>query len=314
MREELDTLLSELKKLKHQGVSSLLMEPDTFDLLEQEISKIPKTSQPEVETEISAAIPEPTAVSAPVNKKPETAPIAPPLTNHAKEEPIEKVQAPRMDYHDLPEFTLPQGSKQEQWDWMKTRVMQCPVCNNHVQANKKVVFGVGSLDADIFFCGEAPGAEEEVKGEPFVGPAGQLLTKIIQAMGLSREQVYIANIMNWRPETDTPYGNRPPTEDEMAFCMPYLKTQLDIVKPKVIVALGATAVNGLLGYNAKRSITRSHGEWQSFQDIPTIISFHPSYILRNGTKRVKRLIWEDMLAVMAKLDIPISERQQKFFS
>jgi len=303
MREELETLVQELKKLKQQGVSSVLMEPDTLDKLETKAKQLVKqtgsdTAQPLTEP----TLPKSSDVAATENPK----------------KPISKEQKaptePPRDFHQIPEFTLPKGSKQEQWQWLQQKVLECPVCNNHVLPGKKVVFGVGSLDAEIFFCGEAPGAEEELKGEPFVGPAGQLLTKIIQAMGLQRSDVYIGNIMNWRPETDTPYGNRPPTPSEMEFCLPYLKAQLEIVQPKVIVALGATAVNGLLGYDTKRSITRSHGEWHQFQDIPTIISFHPSYILRNGTNRVKRMIWEDMLEVMKRLNMPISERQENFFS
>jgi len=309
MREELDTLVNELKKLKQQGVSSLLMEPDTLDLLENEASKlIPAVNEHETKGSTSTVPSHSAEVVA--DAKGNVPTPQPALRTHREKT---KSTGEKKDYHDIPSILLPEGSKSERWKWLENRVLGCPVCNNHTKTGKKVVFGVGSLDAEIFFCGEAPGEEEEIRGEPFVGPAGQLLTKIIQAMGLSREKVYIGNIMNWRPETDTPYGNRPPTEEEMQFCLPYLKAQLQIVKPKVIVALGATAVNGLLGYDAKRSITRSHGEWHEFETIPTIVSFHPSYILRNGTNRVKRLIWEDMLAVMSHLSMPISERQQGFF-
>jgi len=309
MREELDTLLTELKRLKQQGVSGLLMEPDTLDLLETKAAELlaasKHTESPAVDsrsTQVSPVQPEK------VQEQSSFFPEPTPSKHKADTNPVKKE-----DYHLIPEFALPSGSKQEQWKWLEQRVLNCKVCNNHIKPGKKVVFGVGSLDANIFFCGEAPGADEEIQGEPFVGPAGQLLTKIIQAMGLKREQVYIGNIMNWRPETEEDFGNRPPSEDEMAFCLPYLKAQLEIVKPKVIVALGATAVNGLLGYDAKRSITRSHGQWHEFQSIPTIISFHPSYILRNGTNKVKRMIWEDMLSVMSHLRMPISERQQGYF-
>ena len=151
-----------------------------------------------------------------------------------------------------PVFTLPAGDKATRWAWLKDKVENDPVCRAHVRPGKKVVLGVGTLDAKIFFCGEAPGADEEVQGEPFVGAAGQLLTKMIKAMGVDRGQVYIGNIMNWRPEMPTPpgveqIGNRPPTAEEMTYCLPYLKAQLEIVQPEVIVALGATASAGLLG-------------------------------------------------------------------
>ena len=212
-------------------------------------------------------------------------------------------------------FQLPNGSKQEQWDWLKDKVLNDPVCNEHIKAEhgKKVVFGVGNLDADIFFCGEAPGEDEEVQGEPFVGKAGQLLDKIVKAMGISREQTYIGNIMNWRPEHDMPWGNRPPTETELRYCLPYLEAQVEILQPKVIMALGATAANGLLGYDPQRSVGKCRGQWFSFHNIPLVITYHPSYLLRNNTNKTKRMVWEDMLMVMEQIGMPISEKQKSFF-
>jgi DNA polymerase len=211
-------------------------------------------------------------------------------------------------------FTLPGGDKQSRWDWLKDKVMNDPVCREHVKPGKKLVLGVGSLDSDIFFCGEAPGADEETQGEPFVGAAGQLLTKIIGAMGLKRGQVYIGNIMNWRPEHDKPFGNRKPVEVEMAYCLPHLKAQIEIVQPKVIVALGSTAVDGLFGYGQGAGIRRKRGSWRDFNDIPTIITFHPSYLLHQGSPQVKRQVWEDMLAVMERIGMPISDKQRGYFT
>lgn len=208
---------------------------------------------------------------------------------------------------------LPQGNKQTRWQYLREKVLSCPTCNKHVKPGKKVVFGVGNLDADIFFCGEAPGADEETQGEPFVGRAGQLLTKIIQAMGLTRDGVYIANIMNWRPEVSTQFGNRPPTQEEMNVCLPYLRAQVQVIQPKVIIALGATAVNGLLGVDANRKMSDVRGRWFEFQNIPLTITFHPSYLLRNNTRNTKRLVWEDMLNVMKHLNFTISDKQLAFF-
>ena len=290
MREKLDTLLTELRRLQKEGVSSVLLEDHTLELLEKQAGQLKR----------EAASVAPQARTAQVELIP-------------TDTPSPADAGPRQDYHNIPSFAIPEGSKREQWEWLRDKVLSCPVCNNHVKPGKKVVFGTGNIDADIFFCGEAPGADEEIKGEPFIGPAGQLLTKIISVMGLSRQDVYIGNIMNWRPETDSPYGNRPPNQEEMAYCLPYLRAQVQIVNPKVIIALGATAVNGLLGYNPKRSITRSRGEWHEFENTPTIITFHPSYVLRNGTNRVKRQIWEDMLSVMDRLELPVSEKQRSFF-
>lgn len=212
-----------------------------------------------------------------------------------------------------PKVELPEGTKEEKWNYLRERVLNCPVCNAHVKQGKKVVFGVGNLDADIFLCGEAPGADEEVVGEPFVGRAGQLLTKIIEAMELRRADVYIGNIMNWRPEMPTPHGNRPPTEEEMAFCLPYLRAQVQIVQPKVIVALGATAVHGLLGPDPKRRMGDVRGKWTKFGNIPLMVTYHPSYLLRYASNESKRTVWEDFMKVMEFLAMPISEKQQAYF-
>ena len=207
---------------------------------------------------------------------------------------------------------LPHDTKQEQYEWLKSLVLNDEECLKHVRPGKKLVFGVGNLDAELFFCGEAPGADEEEQGEPFVGRAGKLLTKIISAMGLSRDSVYISNIMNWRPEMPTEVGNRPPTQQEMAFCLPYLRAQIKIVQPKVIIALGATSVKGLTGDESIR-MHDIRGKWMLFEDIPLIPTFHPSYLLRNNTNATKRLVWEDMLEAMSKVGLPISEKQKRYF-
>lgn len=212
-----------------------------------------------------------------------------------------------------PAFDLPAGDKQTRWQWLKDRVLSCPVCIEHLHPGRKVVFGVGSLDADIFFCGEAPGMDESVQGEPFVGPAGQLLTKMIQAMGLSREGVYIGNIMNWRPRQNTEIGNREPSPREMQFCLPYLKAQIAIVRPKVIVALGRTAVNALLAPEKPLAMGKVRGQWQSFEGIALMPTYHPSYLLRSQLLAERRKVWEDLMAVMGRVGMPISEKQQAYF-
>ncbi len=208
-------------------------------------------------------------------------------------------------------FALPEGTKQQQWDFLREKVLSDPVCKEHLHPNKQIVFGVGNLDAKIFFCGEAPGADEETQGEPFVGKAGQLLTKIIAAMGLSREEVYIGNIMNWRPET--PRGNRPPTETEMAYCLPYLKAQIKIVRPQVVVALGMTAVSGLLGFDPARKMGKIRGVWHSFENTDLMPTYHPSFLLQYASNQMKRLVWEDMMSVMERVGMEISEKQRGFF-
>ena len=192
------------------------------------------------------------------------------------------------------------------------RVLTCQKCEPLVKARTQVVFGVGDANAQLLFVGEAPGADEDVQGEPFVGKAGQLLTRIIQTMGLSRETVFIANILKCRPDTPgQSSGNRKPTPSEMATCLPYLLEQIDIVQPRVIVALGATAVEGLFGKS--EGITRLRGRWLSFRDTPVMPTYHPAYLLRNQALSEKRKVWEDMLAVMEKLGMSISEKQRSFF-
>ena len=195
---------------------------------------------------------------------------------------------------------------------LRERALACVKCPHLASSRKTVVFGVGSIDAQIMFVGEAPGADEDEQGEPFVGKAGQLLTKIIQATGLSRADVYIANILKCRPDTSgQSAGNRKPTSDEMATCIPYLHEQIDLIRPRVIVALGATAVEGLLGKTL--GITKLRGTWKTYRGTPLMPTYHPAYLLRNQAMSEKRKVWDDMLAVMEKLQMPISEKQRNYF-
>jgi DNA polymerase len=195
---------------------------------------------------------------------------------------------------------------------LRARALACVKCPHLASSRKNVVFGVGSPDASLMFVGEAPGADEDQQGEPFVGKAGQLLTKIIQAMGFQRGSVYIANILKCRPDTPgQSAGNRKPTPEEMQTCIPFLHEQIDLIQPKVIVALGATAVDGLLGKTI--GITKLRGQWRTYRNIPLMPTYHPAYLLRNQALSEKRRVWEDMLAVMEKLGSPISEKQRNFF-
>ena len=195
---------------------------------------------------------------------------------------------------------------------LRSRALVCVKCPHLASSRKNVVFGVGSIDATLMFVGEAPGADEDVQGEPFVGKAGQLLTKIIQTMGLRRGDVYIGNILKCRPDTPgETAGNRKPTPAEMQTCIPFLHEQIDLIQPKVLVALGATAVEGLLGKTI--GITKLRGQWRTYRNIPLMPTYHPAYLLRNQALSEKRRVWEDMLAVMEKLALPITEKQRNFF-
>src|SRR5690348_5429025 len=208
--------------------------------------------------------------------------------------------------------TLTPEAKAAAFAELRRRVMPCQKCTHLAAARKNVVFGVGDINAQLMFVGEAPGADEDLQGEPFVGKAGQLLTKIIQTMGLARESVYIANILKCRPDTPgQTAGNRKPTPEEMQTCIPYLQEQIDLIQPKVLVALGATAVEGLLGKTI--GITRLRGQWRTYRGIPLMPTYHPAYLLRNQALSEKRRVWEDMLQVMERLSLPVSEKQRNYF-
>jgi len=195
---------------------------------------------------------------------------------------------------------------------IRERVSVCEKCPHLARSRTQTVFGVGNPDADLMFIGEAPGADEDARGEPFVGRAGQLLTKIIETMGFKRGDVYIANVLKCRPDMPAGIsGNRPPTPEEMQTCLPYLAQQIEIIQPRVLVALGATAVEGLLG--ARGTMRDLRGRWHSYSETPLMITYHPSYLLRNQAVSEKRKVWEDMLQVLERLERPITEKQRNYF-
>jgi DNA polymerase len=169
----------------------------------------------------------------------------------------------------------------------------CSRCKLHTLGRRQIVFGVGKPDADLMFVGEAPGADEDIQGEPFVGRAGQLLTKIIAAIGLSREDVYIANVIKCRPPQ-----NRNPEPDEVDTCEPFLFQQIDAIRPKVIVALGSFAARALL--RTQDPISRLRGRVYEYRGSQLIPTFHPAYLLRNPSS--KKEVWEDMKLVRSLLN------------
>jgi len=171
----------------------------------------------------------------------------------------------------------------------------CTRCKLH-SGRTNLVFGVGNPEARLMFVGEGPGAEEDFQGEPFVGRAGQLLTQIIKAMGFTREQVYIANVVKCRPP-----DNRNPEPDEIEQCSPFLRAQIETIDPEVIVALGKFAAQTLLG--TETPISRLRGRFHELAGVAVMPTFHPSYLLRNPA--AKREVWEDMKLVMTRLGIPL---------
>jgi DNA polymerase len=296
MRTALTALADELRRLKTAGVQSVAVADESLAALRAAVARGPRRGPAN----------RPHAPAAVMELAPTAKPEAPPA------KPTPEIASP-------PVVALPQGDKAVRWEALRAVVTADKTCCSNVRPGKKVVLGVGSLDAQIMFIGEAPGADEEVQGEPFVGPAGQLLNRMISAMGIQRSDVYIGNIMNWRPQLPVgsdgvQYGNRPPTSAEMAYCMPYLLAQIDIVQPAILVALGSTAAQGLLGTGTFKALGEVRGLWRQFAGRPLMITYHPSYILRNSTNRSKRMIWEDLLKVMERAGLPISEKQRAFFT
>src|SRR3954466_11285859 len=194
-----------------------------------------------------------------------------------------------------------QASSPEPLDTMKLPTLQdpeaglagCTRCKLH-KGRHNIVFGVGDPRARLMFVGEAPGEDEDKKGEPFVGKAGQLLTRMIEAMGLRREDVYICNTVKCRPP-----NNRNPEPDELAACEPFLKGQLGAVKPEVIVTLGKFAAQSLL--RDSTPITRLRGQWREYEGIPVMPTFHPAYLLRSPAEKGK--VWDDLKQVMKKIGL-----------
>jgi uracil-DNA glycosylase len=175
---------------------------------------------------------------------------------------------------------------------------KCRLCENR----RKTVFGEGDVDAKVFFIGEGPGENEDMQGRPFVGRAGEMLNKWIAAMGLRREQVYIANIVKCRPP-----GNRVPMPDEVATCTPYLERQLEIIRPRVIVTLGLPSLKYMMNDN-KLTMGRSRGQWREWRGIKLMPTFHPAYVLRLYTDETRAAVWSDLKMVLAELGMPVPKR------
>jgi uracil-DNA glycosylase family 4 len=171
---------------------------------------------------------------------------------------------------------------------------ECTRCALHA-GRTNLVFGVGDPHARLMFVGEGPGADEDAQGEPFVGRAGQKLNEMIRAIGLRREEVYIANVVKCRPP-----DNREPRPEEIATCSPFLFAQIEAIRPKVIVTLGAPATRTLLG--TRVGITRLRGTWQDYRGIPVMPTYHPAYLLRAYTPENRRKVWEDLKAARDRLD------------
>ncbi|HSI15378.1 MAG TPA: uracil-DNA glycosylase [Chthoniobacter sp.] len=289
----LDLVQSTLHDLRDMGVE-LRASAESLERLANT-----RTAGPVIaETSPTVSMEAPRAASKPVETKPaEPKPTRVPVSETAV---IESRVAPLT------------GTKAERLGAMRGPVLACTKCPHLVKSRTQVVFGVGNPEAELMFVGEAPGEDEDKQGEPFVGKAGQLLTKIIETMGFARSDVYIANVLKCRPDMPPGMpGNRKPKVEEMQVCLPYLREQIDIIQPRVIVALGATAMEGLTG--STDSMSRLRGRWHDFQGTPLMATYHPAYLLRNQALSEKRKVWEDMLMVLERMEKSITEKQQNYF-
>ena len=207
----------------------------------------------------------------------------------------------------------PEMSVEQKLEYLRQRAADWKPARRLGSLRDTMVFAVGNPRARLMLVGEAPGYEEERQGEPFVGPAGQLLTRILGAMGLQRSDVYISNVCKFRPSMGENQGtaNRAPSPEELAACLPLIMAEIRAIQPACIVCLGGSSAKGLLG--TQQGVNALRGRWMECQGVPVRVTYHPSYLLRNEALSARRALWEDMLEVMERLGMPVSEKQRNYF-
>ena len=325
MTEEARTALKEVCRMK-PGKMTFAQRPQPVRAAaapETAVAVLPETVMPGLPVAtreipdappVAAPAPVPVPAAAPVVAKP--AVVAPP----EMPVPQPRLAVPALaEENRLREEPAAYGDKAARLAALRAAAAAAPEARALGSLRDIMVFACGDPDARLMLVGEAPGADEELQGEPFVGRAGMLLNRIITAMGLERPSIYISNICKYRPaimDRQQGMSNRPPSVAEMDSCQRFIREEIRIVQPEVIVALGNTAVSGLLGGTCR--ILSERGHWRSYEGIPVMPTLHPSYLLHgeqeadNGNAR-KRLVWEDMMAVMERLGMPVSPRQRRFF-
>ena len=292
--EALDILLEELKRQKATGLRRV-------SVSDEAVATLKALAGTPVVKPAPAAVAKPVSESA-ASFRPAPIPVAPKAT----------VVATTPVIADAPIFTLPAGTKAERMQALRQLVDACGETKKHLTGSHRALLGHGSLDAKVVFVGEAPSHEEMEAGQAFAGASGELLQKILGAAAISPADYYLAPVMVWRPEPPTQYGKRPPTARELAFNLPYLRAQIDVVAPRIVVALGAQAFEALHGRTP--SITQARGQWFDLSGVPLMPTYHPNYLLHNPSASAKRAVWEDFLLAMEKLGLPISEKQRGFFA
>ena len=207
----------------------------------------------------------------------------------------------------------PEMSVEQKLEYLRQRAADWKPARRLGTLRDTMVFAVGNPRARLMLVGEAPGYEEERQVEPFVGPAGQLLTRILGAMGLQGSDVYISNVCKFRPSMGENQGtaSRAPSPEELAACLPLIMAEIRAIQPACIVCLGGSSAKGLLGM--QQGVNALRGRWMECQGVPVRVTYHPSYLLRNEALSARRALWEDMLEVMERLGMPVSEKQRNYF-
>ncbi len=270
--------VNSLTHLMEAGQHRLPVDDEARGILRQWVQGKPATNEPPHAESIAAAAPAP-----------------PPVAEDAQAHP----ESPR--------------SVEDKLAYLRERAQNWKPARALGSLRDTMVFATGDPHARLMLVGEAPGCDEERLREPFVGRAGQKLNQILTAMGLSREGVYISNVCKFRPSMGENQGtaNRPPNEAEIAACLPLILAEIRAIHPACIVCLGGSAAKGLLG--DARSVSALRGQWLACQGIPVRVTYHPSYLLRNESLSARRAVWEDMLAAMEQLGLPISDKQRRYF-
>ncbi|WP_435892653.1 uracil-DNA glycosylase [Oceaniferula spumae] len=294
-----EPLIKYLENLQSQGQTHVNIDDDARSILREFFIRA-KTGKPSKPAKSPAKTPAaPSAAAAKQAKDPTPQPLT---DDSPVETPTESTTS----------VTATGNTKAEKIASLKKQAGSWAPARSLGTLRQTMVFSTGNPDADVMLVGEAPGFDEERLMEPFVGKAGQKLDGILTAMGIDRKSTYISNIVKFRPQMpNQTTNNRKPTPAEMAACMPFIQAEVDIVAPKVIIALGGTAAQALLASNDP--VAKMRGQFHQFAGIPVRVTYHPSYILHNEATSEKRKLWEDMLSVMDLLGMPISDKQQAYF-
>jgi DNA polymerase len=353
MKLVLQTLLEELNRLKSEGVNTVPVSDGSLAALQKIVDARTIQAINQAETRpVRAATPSPTPASVPAPAATPTpastqpAPrfadtVPPPASSRSTDSGPTGLEAflsgketsrpEPAPSHSVarklpppPELTLPSGTKAERLSWLEQEILKDPLWKLHARPESRPLLDHGHVDTGILFLGDSPSEEEQSAGEAFVNAPGQLYLKIMQAMGLKRDDVTLGHAFPWRPlgPVDPSTGkatHRDLNAEEIHYCQGFLGALIDILQPRLIIALGASTGKGLFGTTAFKALTEVRGQWKEYHGIPTLISFHPNYLLLKGSesktseKKTKRAAWEDMLKVMERLGLPISEKQRAFF-